>query len=150
MRSLLLPLCLAAGLSFPAAFALAEGEEGLDPVSAEVKAQMEKIIRLMRENERALLEISTGGKAQPKTVDVDVPVPPAGSGSGGEGSGGNAGGSDGGSARPPEGGGSAGSGGDSPAGEDVRRALDELIRGQQEQGASIPGELEELVRMVPT
>ena len=36
-----------------------------------------------------------------------------------------------------------------PAGEDARKAIDELIKGQRQTAGSIPGELEELVRMVP-
>lgn len=61
-----------------------EGEEGLDPVSAKVKAQMEKIVRLMQENEAALLEISTGGKARPKPVDVAIDPPQGSEGSAGK------------------------------------------------------------------
>lgn len=138
MRLPTLGLLLATGLGVLCTPARAEGEEEMDPVSAEVKAQMEKIIELMRENERALLEISTGGKAAPKQVDVDVTPPPSDAG----GSSGQASGSEG----------SEGSQGGESAPERAReavRALDEVIRTQRQTGAKIPGELEELVRMVP-
>ncbi len=118
-----------------------EGEEGMDPVSAKVKAQMEKIIRLMRQNEQALIEISTGGKAKPKQVDVDVEVPPSRDGSSGSSEGANGGAS---------GNGASEGGGEQPRGsESVVEKLDELVNGQRNTGEKIPGELEELVRMVP-
>jgi hypothetical protein len=119
-------------LALSASFA-EDGEPPEDDVSAQVKAQMEKIIRLMRENEQALLELSAGRDATPKPVDVEVPEgqepPPSGSSSGGE---------RGGSQGAPRG------------GEAVRQALEEMIRGQRQSSSGIPGELEELVRMIPT
>ena len=149
-------LCLAAMALCLARTAVAEDEPPPEnDVSAQVKAQMEKIIRLMRENEQALLELSTGGEAAPRRVDVDVPppegAPPSGSG-GTEGSSGSSGssGSEGTSGGTSSGRSSGSSGGQPRGGEGVRRAIDELIRGQRQSSSGIPGELEELVRMIPT
>lgn len=132
-----------------------EGEEELDPVSAEVKAQMEKIIELMRENEAALLEISTGNKAKPKRVDVDVDPPEgppqggASSGSEGSSSGSSSSGSEGASSGSSSSGSSGGADGGSRSRQEAIRKLDEMVSGQRQVGEQIPKELEELVRMAP-
>ncbi|MHC5011663.1 MAG: hypothetical protein ACYTG6_12075 [Planctomycetota bacterium] len=129
-----LPRALFWALALLAAFAVAgfvpgaaaEDEEEQDDISAQVKAQMEKIIRLMQENEGALLKLSTGEAARP--VAPEVPVPPGQEGS-----------SDAGSEGPPP-----------RTGEEISRRLEEMIRGQRSTAGQIPGELEELVRMIPT
>ena len=143
-----LPLALflaGAGLCFPAPLARAEdgpvgpeggvdGEEKAEDVEAEIKAQMDKILRLMRENEKALLEASVAGGGRPQGVEVQPPPgssesaamaepPPAGTPPPGT---------------PPQG------------GEEVRRRIEELVRSTQQQGGTIPGELENLVKMIPT
>ena len=110
----------------------AEEEEGAgDDIQARIRKQMEKIRKLMQENETALLDLSAGTKARPKKVDVDV-VPPEG--------------------MPPEGrqGGEGGSdGATGKSGEETRKAIDELLRKQQESGEPIPEEITRLVKMIP-
>ena len=125
-----LTACLAALLALTAFLtppAWAEGEEhGQDQVSKEIQEQMDKIIRLMEENEAALLTLSTGGKARPKPVDVGVP--------------------------PAEGTNASGSGGEGDPqsrGQEAAEKLEELMKQQRSTGGKIPGALEELVRMVP-
>jgi hypothetical protein len=149
-RSRSLTALLAAGCLFVAApYARAADEPGPEDPRAKLKAQVEKILKLMRENETALLEASMAGGAAPKGPDVKVPeVPPAPgapgappetsppgtpppSGAGSEGT--------------PSGGGSAGT-----RGEEIRKRLDEIIKGQQSGSSQIPEELAELVRMIPT
>jgi hypothetical protein len=98
----------------------------------------------MRENEKALLLLSTGKDAQPKKVDVEVP-PPEGDASGqGGGSG-----SSGSSGSSGETGGEAGgeSGG---AGGEAGRKLDDLLRGARQGAEGIPDEIKELIQMIPT
>ena len=90
---------------------------GADDIEAQIKAQMDKIIRLMEQNEEALLELSASQKAEPKAVDVKVPDPNEGS--------------------------------SSSAGQSAAEKLEKLVRQQRQSGGTIPGELEELVRMVP-
>lgn len=53
----------------------ARAEEEMDETSRKVMEQMEKIIRLMRENEQALLTVSAGGQARPRPVEVEPPAP---------------------------------------------------------------------------
>jgi len=145
----LLPVLLVGGLAFSSSRAFAEEGDGpADDPRAKLKAQAEKILRLMRENEAALLEASTLGGAQPKGPDVPIPdTPPAPSpsssqgspqGSGGTNGGGSSGGSNGGS-----------SGGSGARGEEIRRKLEELIKGQQQGAGRIPDELAQLVQMLP-
>ncbi len=130
---------LALGVALPAVSPrVAVAEDGPDPSGAQsdeekIKAQMEKILRLMRDNEKALLDASNRGGKKPPGVDVVPPeAPPAMAGGGPE------------AAKPPE-------GGTPPEkGSDVRRAIDELIKLTSEKGGSIPKELEELVKMIPT
>ena len=150
LRRAWLPLFAAGCLGFAARPARAEDgpPSPQDDVRAKIKAQVEKILKLMRENEAALLEASTAGGAAPKGADVKVPdLPPAPTGTTPppEG-GGNGQGNDGASGSQGKGGGSTG-----PAtGEEIRKRLEELINGQQKGAAKIPDELAELVKMVPT
>ena len=126
-KTFLAVLALAAWTALPA---FAEpGAGGEDDISAKIQKQMDKIIELMEKNEQALLELSAGGKAKPEKVDVKPPaLPPEESGgSGSEGRGGEQG----------------------QAGRDAGKKLEELIRKQRQTAGGIPGELEELVRMVP-
>ena len=114
---------LTAGVLASPSWAEPEGE--MDEVSAKIKTQMEKIIRLMRENEDALLELSTGRKARPRRVDVEPPVPPESQSAAGAG-------------KKPD-----------PSGAEAAREIEKLVREQKRAGERIPIELEELVRMVP-
>lgn len=138
-------LGLLAGVALWLAPATARAEEGheLDEASKKVMEQMEKVLELMRQNEEALIQISAGARDKPRRVDVEIPdVPPADGASG----------AGGGSASAGEGGqGSQGAGGGSPSegGREAARALEEIIRGQRSASGQIPGELEELVRLVP-
>lgn len=130
LKTLMLAVALIGWAALPAYAEPGAGEGGEDDISAKVQKQMEKIIELMEKNEQALLTLSTGSKAVPKAVDVKPPEgdavqPP-----------------DEGAAQPPE-------GQDGEAGSGAGKELDELIRSQRKAGGSIPGELEELVRMVP-
>jgi|GEM_PF-2678186 len=117
-----------------------EGGDSPEALQAKIKAQMEKVIRLMRENQQALLEASLGSGKKPEGAEVKPPdtpeAPPSPSGEAGM-----AGGD------PGMGGGSPPPGGE---GDDVRRKIEELIRTTQATGGAIPNELEELVRMIPT
>ena len=126
-KTILAALALVAWTALPA---FAEpGAGGEDDISAKIQKQMDKIIELMEKNEQALLELSTGQKAKPETVDVKPPALP-----------------------PEENGSSAprGQGGEQgAAGRDAGKKLGELIRKQRQTADGIPGELEELVRMVP-
>jgi hypothetical protein len=113
----------AGGLLRPAAADDGDGSGQMNEVSRKVREQMQKIIQLMQENEKALLRLSTGQGGRPGHPEV---VPPEGT-------------------QPPPGGtGSAAAGG-----EEAQKALGELIRGQRQGAEQIPHELEELVRMVP-
>ena len=113
-------------LAVPAGRAFAEGEEGGESIEQQVKAQIDKIIKLMRENEKALLDASRGSGKKPDGVEVKPPdtaamesgTPPAG--------------------EPPP-----------LRGEEVRKRLDELLKTSQGSGAAIPNELEALVKMIP-
>jgi hypothetical protein len=130
-----LPTLAAAALASALLAPRALAEEGEGPggetqdLQQKLEEQMKKIVRLMRENEAALLEASRGGSADPKAVDVRPPDGSAGSPPP--------------SGTPPEG---------APPpqrSEEIRRKMDELIRGSTERGRSIPKELEELVKMIP-
>ncbi len=152
---------LAVGLAAPVARAEGEDEAGGD-ARAKIKAKMERILRLMRENEEALLKLSTGSSAATRKVDVDVPPPQdagnagsdssgsgssgsgsSGSGSSGSGSSGSESGAESGSAS-----GTSGTSGGSPAGTgaEVVRGLDDITRSS----GGIPDELKQLVEMIPT
>lgn len=104
----------------PSAFA--EEEEGND-LSKQIQEKMEKILELMKSNETALLKLSTGKEAV--TKKVDVPVPP------GE--------------KAPKGGG----GGAGLSQDEIAKRLEELIGTHRKEGGSIPGEIKELVKMIP-
>ena len=125
-------LCAAAAaLLAPPSRALADGPaEGgdADSLKREIQAQAEKIVRLMRENEKALLEASRGSGKKPAGVDVG-PIEPGGAREG---------------AAAPAGTGLP------QGGDEVRRRLEDLLKASQEKGATIPKELEELVKMIPT
>ncbi|MFM8387282.1 MAG: hypothetical protein ACKOCB_10780 [Planctomycetia bacterium] len=111
-----------------------------------LKEQMEKVLRLMRENEEALLRASQQGGAAPKGPDIPIPpLPPAPGGQGGPGGAPQGGGSQGGGA---QGGGQAGSGAGT-SGEGARVALEEILKVLREGGGAIPGEIESLMRMLP-
>jgi hypothetical protein len=132
-RSALL-LLLAGAVAFaPAAWAEDEGAPP-DDLKAKVKKKLEKVLELMRQNEVALLKLSTGGAAAPKRVDLEPPPQNGGESSGGESSGSAAGGD---------------SNGAGPSSEEISRKLDELIKGQQGASGPIPDELKQVVKMIP-
>ena len=115
-----------------------EGEEGAKSIEEKLKAQMEKVLRLMRENQKALLEAARGTGKQPGPVDV--PIPDGAGGMGGQGGdGGMVGG------RPPEGGTPPPGG----RGDEIRKRMEEILKTTEQSGGAIPKELEELVRMIP-
>ncbi len=137
----LLPLCAAvlALLVLPVAWAptaRADDAPKQDDISEKIKAQMEKILRLMDENQKALLDLSTGGNAKPKRVDVEVPTPPSPDAKQGE-------------AGPDA---KSGKRGESATekGKRVGRQLEELVKTTGSGAKKIPSELEELLRMIPT
>src|SRR5688572_20646071 len=115
--------------------ARAEDAEGGD-VEKEIRDQMEKVIQLMRENEKAILEASLGSGKRPEGVDVKPPEAPEAPSSGMEGD------------APP----SNGMGEEGPTGgpDEVKRRSEELIRTTEQRGGSNPGDLQELVRLIPT
>lgn len=117
---MVLPLLVCA-FAVPAFAEEPSGEE----LKERIKKQMEKILDLMKKNESALLELSTGAEAEPKRVDVDVDTPKGEQGK-------------------------SGSGTDAGAkGRDIAEKMDELIGGQRKGGKAIPGELKRLVEMIP-
>ncbi len=126
LRSCLTSLIVLAALICVAPAAFAEDEPQGNDIRAKIKAQMEKILKLMKENEDALIQLSAGSSATTRKVDVKVDSPDGESGT------------------------SAGSKEDpSSKGEAVGKKLDELLKAHAGSG-SIPPELEELVRMIPT
>lgn len=131
-----------------ASSAHAEEPDASGGLEAKVREQMEKIRRLMRENERALFLLSTGSDASPQRVEVEIP-PGSGSGdgAGATGSGGQDGGNSSGNRGAGEGGRAGGSQGD--AGEAARKELEEALRRLSSDGAAIPIEIERLVQMIP-
>jgi hypothetical protein len=125
-RRALAALVVGAGLG--AFTPVARAEEGEPPEESplgKVREQMEKIARLMRESEEALLRISREGGDRPDSVDVPPPPEPDAEGS----------------EKAP-----------APAeeGDEIRERLERLIRESSEAGVAIPKELEELLRMWPT
>lgn len=131
---LLLPLLM---LAF-AVPAWAEDEEGAkNDLKARIQKKMAGILELMKQNEAALLKLSTGKSAATKKVDVEVPDPQAAGSSSDGASGGSSSGGEGTS-------GAAGT-----KGGEIGKKLDELIRGQRKTGGTIPDELKQLVEMIP-
>ena len=139
LRSAAFVAALAGGLVVTSASlaptALAEdGEgEGADSVEKKIKEQMDKILKLMRENEGAILAASQGSGKRPAGAKVEAPESP----------------------QPPQGGQAPGAkpdGGTTPGarGDEIKKKMEELIRSTQEGGGTIPKELEELVKMIPT
>jgi hypothetical protein len=145
-RRALLPFACAiafGAVAAPSARAEDEGGGG-DPqkeLEAKIKAQMEKIVRLMKENEDALLNAASRGGKAPSGVDV---VPPEGSAMDG-----SAPGADG-SKNGSNGEGATGPATGPKKGEDARKAIEELMRLTVQQGGTIPKEIEELVKLIPT
>ena len=132
--AMILAGALALGLALAPA-AIAEEPEGGGDLKERIKKKMERILELMKKNEEALLELSTGGSA--KTKKVDVPVPP-----GDEGKGGAAGSEKSGEASGSDSGKSASGG---SAAEELRK----LVEKHRKDGGQIPAELRELVEMIP-
>lgn len=128
LKTLTVAIALLAWIALPAFAEPGAGEGGEDDISAKIQKQMQKIIELMEKNEQALLALSTGDKAKPEAVDVQPPALPPEEGS----------------TRPSQGGEGA-----SGAGGEAGKKLGELIKTQRQAAGGIPGELEELVRMVP-
>src|SRR5690349_22574580 len=90
----------------------------------------------MKENEAALLEASRQGGRRPDGPDVKPPEPPEGTPPPAMGPPEGA---------PPEGGGEPGA-----RGQEIRKKLEELVQTTQDKGGSIPKEIEELIKMIPT
>jgi hypothetical protein len=123
-RSALASLVIVA-LAFASRDARADDGDGHDAsVHEKICAQMEKILRLMRASETALLEASRGGGKKPDSVDVKPPEPPPASAG----------------ASPPA----------TAPGADAKKALDDLLSGARDSSGKVPHELEELVKMIPT
>jgi hypothetical protein len=126
LRSIGIALLAAGALALAAPSARAEGEEGGGgDLKERIKKKMERILELMKKNEEALIVLSTGEAAETKRVDVPVPEgqPSGKSGDSGEG-----------------------------AGEGGKKAAEELGRlaeRSRKEGGAIPGELRELVEMIP-
>jgi hypothetical protein len=129
---------LAAAPSLASARPDGEGEEP-QTLEQKIMAQMEKVLRLMRENEKALLEATRGSGKKPTGVEFTPPVAP-----------------ESGMAAPEAGMASPEAGMEAPppsappsGGEEIRKRIDELLKISGEKGAQIPRELEELVKMIP-
>jgi len=143
----LLPLLLLLALLAPAARA-EDGGEGGNDLEAQIKAKFERILKLMRENEDALLRLSAGKDGQPRSVDVEVPPPSegaAGSGSGEKGAGGEKG-----AAGEKGGSGASGAKEAGEGAEAIRREMKRLLEGMTQGAGTIPDEIKELVQMIPT
>jgi hypothetical protein len=129
---------LVGGLLFGplAGVARAEGEEpDAGNIEEEIRAQAEKILELMRQNEQAILAASLGSGKKPDGVDVKPPPAPESEGASKD------------DATPPP---SSKDDDGGTRGQDIGRKIEELIRTTQERGGTIPSELEALVRMIPT
>ena len=99
-----------------------EGPGGGD-LKQRIQKKMQSILELMKQNEAALLKLSTGKSATTKKVDVAVPPESKGGGaSGAEGTSGQSG----------------------AQGQKIREKMDELISGQRKSGGQIPDELKQL------
>jgi hypothetical protein len=120
IRNLIVGLLLLTTSALARPVAAEEGAPDGD-TRAKIKKKMEEILGLMRENEEALLALSTGGDARTRRVDVEVPE---------------------GDEPPPRG--AAGA-----QGGEAEERLRELIGGSRRRGEQIPEALGELVRMIP-
>jgi hypothetical protein len=137
MKPIRIALCTASLLVLTLAFAprawAEDGSGSSTDIKGQIKQKMEKILKLMKQNEEALLKLSEGHQAQPRKVDVKVPDTPSKTGSkatpGGSSTQGNSEGATG------------------TKGEDVAKKLGKLVRAQ---GGTIPKELRELAEMIPT
>lgn len=140
LRSLVLFALIAAALAFaPAAYA-EDGEQGGGDLKKKIQEKMEKILQLMRDNEAALLKLSTGKAATTRKVDVEIPDGTTSKGSGsGDPSGDKADGSSGKSD------GSSGA----AKGEDAVKQMEKLLESVSKKGGSIPDEIKQLVEMIP-
>jgi len=131
IRSIALLLMLAgAVLLAPSAFAEeGEGEGPGNDLKKKIQAKMEKILKLMRDNEAALLKLSSGKAAATRKVDVEVPEgqPQGGADKNGE----------------------AKKGGEGAEGENAAKEIEKLLESVSKKGGSIPDELKQLVEMIP-
>lgn len=127
----LLPHCLLAALVLSlASVAHADDQAPPNDIRDKIKAQMEKILALMKQNQDALLELSANRKAEPKPVDVDV-EPPAGA-----------------PAKPPEASKPPEAGPDQGA--RAAQEIEKLLRTASAESRRIPGEITKLLEMIPT
>ena len=119
-------LCAALSMFAPRAFADGAPPEGDGPsIEEQIKAQIAKIVKLMRENEAALLDASLGTGTKPGPVDVKPLDPTAKESTPSE-------------ATAP-----------TLKGEEIRTRLDGLLKTSQTSSAAIPSEIDELLRMIP-
>ena len=128
-------------VALPAGRALADDgpDGGAGSIEKKIKEQLEKIARLMRENEAALLEASRQGGKRPTGPDVKPPdappdertPPPAMEG-----------------ATPPPAG-THPEGETGARGQEIRKRMEELLKTTHDKGGSIPQEIEELIKMIP-
>jgi hypothetical protein len=137
LLSLVALLGLLSGLLLAAAPARAEDDDAT--VRKKIQEQIQKILRLMKENETALLRVSTGASGEPTKPKIDLPaegqpptegqpqgtVPP--------------------DERTPE---------EKARDDEARRAelvrrIKSLLQGQREASREIPDELAQLVRLIP-
>ena len=135
LRTLALFGLLAAAIAFsPSAYA-EEGEGGgaNDELKKKIQQKMEKILELMRENEAALLKLSTGKAAETKKVDVEVPEGTSSA------------------KKDPKGsdGASGEKGKSGSKGEAAGKKIEELLAGLSKKGGSIPDEIKQLIEMIP-
>jgi len=132
VRTLLLSPALALLLLAACALAWAPSARADDPgappqgLQAQVKKKLEKVLKLMAENEAALLKLSTGRAAVPQKVAVEPP--PDGASLGGHAATGALAGA---------------------SGKEIRRQLEEMIKTQRNAGGTIPDELKQVVEMIP-
>lgn len=133
------------------------GDDEQQEVAKKIREQMDKILRLMRDNEAKLLEAARQGTERPGAIDVKTPQPPEGKG--GQAAGMDSGGMDSGGMDDSAMGESGSAGMDGAKGDGgtpvdtgrkAKAAIDELLDGVRKDGAKIPKELEELIRMIPT
>ena len=131
LRSLALFALIAAALAFaPAAYA-EDGEQGGGDLKKKIQEKMEKILQLMRDNEAALLKLSTGKAATTSKVDVKIPDEiPDGTTGKGSGSGDKSGGSSG-------------------KGEDAVKEIEKALESLSKKGGTIPDEIKQVVEMIP-